>query len=59
MLILIMKEEERITLDTPAGTFSILVMERKGQSIRLGVDAPSDWRISRPGWKPRVDKPVS
>ena len=48
MLVLSRAKGESITITGPDGTvISLMVVDVRGQRIRLGMDAPKDWKIMR------------
>lgn len=49
MLILARRLGERILLETPTGFISVAVVDIRKGSCRIGIDAPANVIISRPG----------
>lgn len=53
MLILTVRLGDEIVVQTPSGNVRLIVGGPDGVRRRLGIDAPSSFRITRPG----VDRP--
>jgi len=48
MLILSRKKEETIVVTLPDGTeISIMIVDLRGDRVRLGIEAPKDFKILR------------
>lgn len=47
MLVLTRKAGQSITIKTPGGDVRVFVLRKQSGEVRLGIDAPADYRISR------------
>lgn len=48
MLVLSRKQRQTISLESPTGDVAtITAIKLKGNVVRLGIDAPHDWKIRR------------
>ncbi len=57
MLILTVHLGDEIVVQTPAGNIRLLVGGPSGVRRRLGIDAPSTFRVTRPGDRGRPPAP--
>ncbi|HQZ67170.1 MAG TPA: carbon storage regulator [Planctomycetaceae bacterium] len=50
MLVLSRKVSERIFITAPDGTvLTLMLVEVRGDNVRIGIDAPREWLIMREG----------
>jgi len=50
MLVLSRKVSERIFITAPDGTvLTLMLVEVRGNNVRIGIDAPREWLIMREG----------
>lgn len=56
MLVLSRKKQKRTVLLGPAGERIVVVpVDIRGDKVRIGIEAPSDWRIFREELEPGFD----
>lgn len=57
MLVLLRKCSETIVITAPDGTrITLMVIEVRGDKVRIGVDAPKDWAVHRGEIQKSIDK---
>lgn len=47
MLIVTRRTDEKIVIDTPQGLITVMVVEIRSGSVRIGVEAPKDFAVDR------------
>lgn len=57
MLVLTVHIGDEIVVQTPSGNVRLVVGGPNGVRRRLGIDAPTTFRVTRPGDRPPAPKP--